>query len=227
MMSSEQIARLADEAAARAERKNTRPRVFGSGKMLPGQVPFIGTYRPADWQLVEREELELPSSITRQRLMWLAAKEPYLMVDASGFGARDEPALTIGEFGDLVKANANLGWAVVEAGQFQVVVGAFRKLDDAPAAHRVPRMNKEDLATAFAKGKPGKCHNADTDGKRYRLHASDIATRLDDGTVLLDWCGYYTPTTASHMNAILWALGSTKRVSYATDRDAGVTTFTA
>jgi hypothetical protein len=34
-----------------------------------------------------------------------------------------------------------------------------------------------------------------------------------------DWGGFYTKTTASHMNAVLKAYGSSRRVSYAKARD--------
>lgn len=48
-----------------------------------------------------------------------------MFVDSSGFGAEDEPALTIKQFYEQVKAG--LGYAVIEAGQFQVYVGVFEK----------------------------------------------------------------------------------------------------
>ena len=85
--------------------------------------------------------------------------------------------------------------------------------------------NIEGVAQAFANGARAKCHNADTDGHRYRLHATDIATRQDDGSVLFNWGGWYGPTTASHMNTILRAIGSRRHVSYAACRDAGEGTF--
>ena len=61
-------------------------------------------------------------------------------------------------------------------------------------------------------------------GDVYTLHQSPIAVHEKDSVVFF-WHGYYTPTTASHMNAILKALGASFRVSYAQARDTGATTF--
>lgn len=84
------------------------------------------------------------------------------------------------------------------------------------------------VAAAFLAGTPAKCGNAKTDGKAYLLHGHTIAIRGDDGNapgnVTAFWCGYYTPTTANHLNHIAKALGA-KRVSYATARNAGVSSF--
>lgn len=44
-------------------------------------------------------------------------------VDSSGFGMPGEPALTLGEFAALLKPGH--GYAVIEAGQFQVYIGEF------------------------------------------------------------------------------------------------------
>ena len=49
-----------------------------------------------------------------------------LFVDSSGFGQRGEPALTQGQFIELIKAG--FGYGVTEAGQFQVRVGVFEKI---------------------------------------------------------------------------------------------------
>lgn len=71
-------------------------------------------------------------------------------------------------------------------------------------------------AAAFAAGKSAKCHNATTDGVRYLLHGHPIAEwiRLAGRDYLkLDWRGYYTATTANHMNKILTACGIGNRVS--------------
>lgn len=85
-------------------------------------------------------------------------------------------------------------------------------------------MNKRQLAAAFAAGKTGACHNAHTDGTRYRLHRSDIV-RKEAGRYVFDWSGWYTPTTASHMNEVLRAINANIRVAYSTARDNGHTTF--
>ena len=226
MMSLREINRITDEMAAKAERRNTRPKVFGAfaDPSTVRGIPFIGTYRAPGWVTASIEELTTPSDVPYSRVANTNATEPYLMVDKSGWGGSNEPALTIGELCSLIRANPTLGWAVVEEGQFQVVVAAFRRATDAKPA-RVPRGTVDEVASAFATKQAAKCHNADTDGRRYRLHASDIA-RWDGNHVVFDWCGYHTPTTAAHMNAILHAIGANRRVSYARHRDGDIQTFT-
>jgi hypothetical protein len=79
---------------------------------------------------------------------------------------------------------------------------------------------RQQTADAFAAGRPARCHNAATDGRTYRLHGHAIATRDATGAITFDWCGWFTTTTAAHMNAILAALKVPgQRVSYAAARD--------
>jgi hypothetical protein len=85
-------------------------------------------------------------------------------------------------------------------------------------------MNKAELAKAFVAGDSGACHNATTDGRRYLLHGHAIAVKTDGGVVFY-WHGYYTRTTANHMNEILRALDASFRVSYANARDNKDTHF--
>lgn len=85
-------------------------------------------------------------------------------------------------------------------------------------------MTKTDIARQFINRKPGRCHNAHTDGSTYVLHESPIAV-WHGNQVQFYWHGYYTRTTASHMNEILRALGAKFRVSYAAARDKQETHF--
>ena len=79
----------------------------------------------------------------------------------------------------------------------------------------------EQVAAAFAAGGNTKCGNASTDGSTgtYTLHKTVIARKQAGGGLALNWGGFYTPTTASHMNAVLKAMGYKDRVSYAQARD--------
>jgi hypothetical protein len=79
-------------------------------------------------------------------------------------------------------------------------------------------MTIEKTAQAFASCKPFKCHNAATNGTEYVLHSTIIAYYNNKGNLVTNWGGYYTRTTASHLNAILKAFGSSRRVSYAQAR---------
>jgi hypothetical protein len=76
------------------------------------------------------------------------------------------------------------------------------------------------VAKAFAAGKSAKVSNASTDGVAYKLHNTVIALKVPGG-VMLNWGGWYTPTTANHMNHVLTAMGINKRVGYASARDEG------
>ena len=86
--------------------------------------------------------------------------------------------------------------------------------------------NIEQVARAFANGQSAKCHNASTDGVNYKLHNTVIARKVGDD-IEFNWGGYYTTTTANHMNAVIKAcFGSgAKRVGYASARDSKATTF--
>ena len=85
-------------------------------------------------------------------------------------------------------------------------------------------MDMKQLAQAFANGKAGRCHNAHTDGVTYTLHDSPIAVRQGDA-VVFHWHGFYTHSTANHMNHILRAFGADFRASFWRARDTGETHF--
>lgn len=85
-------------------------------------------------------------------------------------------------------------------------------------------MTKNEIARAFARHAGGRCHNATTDGQTYWLYDTPIAV-WKDHSVQFYWGGYYTKTTAEHMNKILTALGASFRVSFAQARDRKDTHF--
>jgi len=66
------------------------------------QIPNFGDYRPKGWKLGE-----------------------VYFVDSSGMGQEGESALTINQF--LKEVKAGKGYAIIEAGQFQVRIGEFKK----------------------------------------------------------------------------------------------------
>lgn len=105
MMSLELIRELSDDAAATAAEENYQPLVLADSEKHPNEVfnaPFIGDYIPEGWEL-----------------------EDTLFVDSSGFGADDEPALTIGQLFEIVKQHPDAGWAITEQGQFQIYMGRY------------------------------------------------------------------------------------------------------
>lgn len=122
MFSTEYIRSLQDEAAQRAAQENLTPyapTLEEIEAMPPFPFPFIGDYIADGWEPVLDEDGE--------PLTWF--------VDTSGFGANDEPALSISQLVDELRANAGkgYGYALVEQGQFQGYLGVFkfvgRKID--------------------------------------------------------------------------------------------------
>lgn len=89
-------------------------------------------------------------------------------------------------------------------------------------------MNTKQLAAAFAANKPAKAGNVrvgPTDfGFGYWLHGHLIAERINQ-SLSLNWCGWYTGTTARHMKAAAAAVGASLPISYAAARDASITSF--
>jgi len=92
------------EAARKA--KGKQPFIIKSAEQIdtfpPFPFPNFGDYRPKGWELVET-----------------------YFVDSSGFGGDGEPALGARHFRSKLKIG--YGYAVIEAGQFQVYVGEFRR----------------------------------------------------------------------------------------------------
>lgn len=116
MMSPEVIRDLADDAARKAARLNKRPyAIFDEAELArfakQGKLPFpfIGSYLPPGYEKCGE---------------WF--------VDASGFGAEDEPAMTrravFVELEEHMKQGNLYCYAITEAGQFQVYIGIFRKV---------------------------------------------------------------------------------------------------
>jgi hypothetical protein len=111
MMSLESIRYESRRAAAKAAKTKKTPFVVEAEDLeqwkagnLSGGLPFpmIGTYEPKGWTKIGES-----------------------FVDASGFGSESEPALTINQF--INQLTAGHGYAIIEAGQFQVYIGEYVK----------------------------------------------------------------------------------------------------
>lgn len=116
MMSGETIRQFQRDAAKRAARDHKTPFIVwdedisdwkANGIRGSFPFPFIGDYIPRGWKVAEDED---------------GAVKSYF-VDSSGFGQDDEPASSLTQF--LDKLVAGHGYAVTEAGQFQVYVTEF------------------------------------------------------------------------------------------------------
>lgn len=112
MMSIEYIVSLRKEAAHEARRMGRVPLQVNPERVEEEirRVPNLGDYRPKGWKLLPRADL---------------------FVDKSGFGQEDEPALTFrglcARVRSLLTVEPGLGFGMIEEGQFQAVIGVFRR----------------------------------------------------------------------------------------------------
>jgi hypothetical protein len=110
MMSLSTIRQLSREAAERAADQGKRPYLveqedieYWRDRQVPFPFPNLGDYVPDGWEQVDT-----------------------LFCDSSGWGAPGEPALTREQLLDVLEPG--FGYAVIEAGQFQVYLGKFKRV---------------------------------------------------------------------------------------------------
>lgn len=137
MMSAQTIRDISDVAAYRAAEEGREPLSIWA-KRDATHIPFLGSYCPAGWRRALWSDFY---ALPRVGWPWREDEEATFMVDASGFGAPGEPALTVGEFGTFIttpqRPQLDYGWAIRESGQFQIVVGAY-VADDTSPGHPAP-----------------------------------------------------------------------------------------
>lgn len=107
MMSGDQIRQVATEAGKKAKRQGLKPWVCKDKNSKPTSIPFLGDYVPNGWAIVDS-----------------------YFVDSSGFGSPGESALTQEAF--FARMKVGRGYAVIEAGEFQVYVGEFITPEEKP-----------------------------------------------------------------------------------------------
>lgn len=109
--------RQAARKARRGQREPFVPSLEEIDNFPPFPFPHLGPYVPAGWERVEDAT-------------WFA--------DSSGWGRPGEPALTAGELRQHLRMyaeeNPDHGFAIVEAGQFQLYVCAYRPVAEGKAA---------------------------------------------------------------------------------------------
>lgn len=114
MLSYSTIQQIAKDAADEARELCKVPysirQYSGNVESFCRRIPFLGDYVPEGWERVPEIEP--------------------LFVDSSGFGSAGEPALTLAEFSRKLaafkKSGDNYGFAIIEAGQFQVYIAVYR-----------------------------------------------------------------------------------------------------
>jgi hypothetical protein len=107
MMDLQTISRLSREQARKAARLHKKPYLFEEedrGSFPPFPFPNIGNYVPRGWELGET-----------------------YFVDKFGFPEYDGRALTHKMLAEKLKAG--YGYAIIEEGEFQLVVGEFKQIE--------------------------------------------------------------------------------------------------
>jgi hypothetical protein len=134
MFSPSTIRDMQDKAAREASRKGRKPYVFFDeaevDRTPPFPMPFIGTYVPKGWT-------PLPSdhAAVEDAALWGGDGDAMFFCDTSGMGADGELALSVRQTKEELKrivrqsaaAGVTVGFALIEVGQFQAVVGIFLK----------------------------------------------------------------------------------------------------
>lgn len=104
------IHRMNREAAVKAKQSKTLPLVLTEDMVAAFKAdpyhagfkfPHLGDHRPRGWRLMDT-----------------------IFCDTSGFGSSSEPALTIMQLANRLKAG--MAYATIEVGQFQAYLGEFR-----------------------------------------------------------------------------------------------------
>jgi hypothetical protein len=105
MMSIESITSQKRTEARKARREGLQPFTAQiDGDTGAFKSPFLGSYIPKGWKVTAK-----------------------YFVDNSGFGTEGEGALTAGEF--LIHVRAGYGYGIYEAGQFQVYIREYYRVD--------------------------------------------------------------------------------------------------
>lgn len=108
MMDIGYIQAINNDMASKAEHLGTEPAQLPFPTVIEDlrSIPHLGGYVPDGWLRVNT-----------------------YFVDSSGHGEEGEAALTFQQFVDVVgrtsPEDASTGWAIIEAGQFQVRIGQF------------------------------------------------------------------------------------------------------
>lgn len=129
MMSTELIRDISNVAAYRAAEEGRTPLVPWRSQIESDirHAPFLGEYVPEGWR--EAEWGDLPAKPRSGAIPWGNGERALFMVDSSGFGSYNEPALTFPELAayltGLIDAGNDIGIGIVESGQFQIVMGIF------------------------------------------------------------------------------------------------------
>jgi len=212
MLDLEQIQAISRDAAKEAAKEGKTPFVVWKEDLQdipPFPFPFLGDYVPAGWQKVEE-----------------------YFVDSTGFGTQGEAAITISQF--LEKITPGRGYAITQAGEFQVKVGEYVKVGEEltpppPAPKGLPYSGFYHHLDSLLQGR---CAMSRKFGNNTYLqrrpdgvialhyHKTDVAIIRAPGEISLYTDGWLTPTTKDRINSILprpYNVYQEKRIWHLTD----------
>ena len=158
----DEINRMNTEAGRKA--KGKQPYVVSDASSVNSedirQIPNFGNYRPKGWKLGE-----------------------VYFVDSSGMGQEGEGALTFGQF--LSQLKSGKGYAIIEAGQFQVRIGEFSKASSLDAKGIAIRPNMYDIVNKAQRDKELKITEAGKKTKgEWAFDLTDFRSKEDWKTFL-------------------------------------------
>jgi hypothetical protein len=138
MMDLQTIISLNKKAGREARKESLEPKVLSQDEIVELQdgnikpissIPYLGTHVPSGWKKFNvnkyKDHFDFPSWWYGRKIL----RSGELWCDSSGFGAEDEPALTVSQFLKcvlvLLKINPKLGFGLHSTGQFQNGVRVF------------------------------------------------------------------------------------------------------
>lgn len=143
MMSAEYIRSESERAAREAACERRHPYVYWSEEEVVSDdfpFPFLGTYtaRADGWRRLRYTALRDAGHLLDRKGFQRGPNESVaLFADWSGWGEENEPALSPRQLSQAVRdilviarrslPKSEIGFGIIEAGQFQVVIGVFRK----------------------------------------------------------------------------------------------------
>ena len=137
MFSPSYIAKMSADATKKAARAHRAPHPLWDESTAWADfrsAPFLGDHCPTSWEPIGEDTADLPATLVNRS--WSAGTGNLtFFADSSGFGSDTELALSIRQQQEVAEAlvqaararKETWGVGILEVGQFQVVVGVFRR----------------------------------------------------------------------------------------------------
>ena len=137
MMDIETIVAMNKEQGRKAKRNGRAPTQFEEEDIIQAEegilaplkkITNLGNYIPKGWKRFNTNELKDQLGLPYD---WKFLDNGGLFVDSSGFGADNEPALSVRQcletISKLLRIRDDLGFAICSEGQFQLTIGVYEE----------------------------------------------------------------------------------------------------